>query len=78
MVKYIIKRILYIIPVMFGIIVMVFIMKAVTPGDPVLELLPLTATEESKENLREELGLNDPIIVQFGKWCPARGSGDLL
>ena len=45
MVKYIIKRILYIIPVMFGIIVMVFIMKAVTPGDPVLELLPLTATE---------------------------------
>lgn len=77
MVKYIIKRILYIIPVMFGIIVMVFIMKAVTPGDPVLELLPLTATEESKENLREELGLNDPIIVQFGKYVVGVLHGDL-
>lgn len=49
MLKYILKRILYIIPVMFGVIVLVFIMKTVTPGDPVASLLPGTATEEMKK-----------------------------
>ena len=65
MTKYILKRILYIIPVMFGVIVVVFLMKAATPGDPVLELLPATATEEQKDAMREELGLNDPLPIQF-------------
>lgn len=65
MLRYVIKRILYIIPVMFGVVVLVFIMKAVTPGDPVVSLLPGTATEEMKEELREELGLNDPLLMQF-------------
>lgn len=65
MVKYIIKRLLYVIPVMFGVLVLVFLMKAVMPGDPVTELLPPTATEQEKDELREELGLNDSIPVQF-------------
>lgn len=77
MLKYIIKRILYIIPVMFGVIVLVFIMKAVTPGDPVVSLLPGTATEEMKDDLREKLGLNDPIPVQFGKYVWGVLQGDL-
>ena len=68
MLKYILKRILYIIPVMFGVIVLVFIMKTVTPGDPVASLLPGTATEEMKNNLREQLGLNDPVLKQFGSY----------
>lgn len=77
MFKYIIKRILYIVPVMFGVIVLVFIMKAVTPGDPVVSLLPGTATEEMKNDLREKLGLNDPIPVQFGKYVAGVLRGDL-
>ena len=77
MLKYIMKRILYIIQVMFGVIVLVFIMKAITPGDPVVSLLPGTATEEMKENLREQLGLNDPIVVQFGKYVAGVVRGDL-
>lgn len=77
MLKYILKRILYIIPVMLGVIILVFIMKAVTPGDPVVSLLPGTATEEMKDNLREQLGLNDPIIVQFGKYVVGVVQGDL-
>lgn len=68
MLKYIIKRIIYIIPVMFGVLVLVFLMKAVTPGDPTMTLLPANAPEEQREALREELGLNDPLIVQFGKY----------
>lgn len=68
MIRYIFKRILYLIPVMFGVIVLVFLMKMVMPGDPVMELLPASATEEEREEMREELGLNDPIYEQFGKY----------
>ena len=56
------------IPVLFGIIVFVFILKVVTPGDPTVEILGATATQEQREALRDELGLNDPILVQFGNY----------
>lgn len=68
MTRYIIKRILYIIPVMFGVLVLLFAMKMIMPGDPTSELLPATATEEQRNELREELGLNDPVLVQFGDY----------
>lgn len=69
MLSYIIKRILYIIPVMLGVLVLVFLMKIVMPGDPVTQLLPPSATEEQREALREELGLNDALIKQFGDYA---------
>ena len=65
MLRYILKRILYIIPVMLGVLVIVFAMKMVMPGDPIDELLPVSASMEEREALRDELGLNDPIVVQF-------------
>lgn len=68
MLKYIMKRLLYMIPVLLGIIVFVFVLKVVTPGDPTASLLPGSAPIEEREALREELGLNDPILVQFGKY----------
>ena len=68
MLKYILKRLLYMIPVLFGIIVFVFVLKVVTPGDPVDSLLPATATVEEKQELREQLGLDQPILVQFGNY----------
>ncbi len=68
MLRYVFKRIFYLIPVMFGVLVLVFFMKLVMPGDPVMELLPASATEEQREAMRNELGLNDPIIKQFGNY----------
>jgi len=68
MLRFVIRRILYIIPIMFGVIVLVFLMKVVMPGDPVYELLGSTASEEARETLREQLGLNKPMIVQFGDY----------
>ena len=65
MLVYIIKRILYVIPVMLGVLVIVFILKMVMPGDPVDMILPAEATQEEREEKREELGLNDPIPIQF-------------
>lgn len=68
MIKFIIKRFLYVIPVMLGVLILVFLMKVAMQGGPETELLPITATEAEKDALREELGLNDPIPVQFVKY----------
>ena len=65
MLKYIVRRVLLLIPVMLGVSFIVFSMMHFTPGDPVTTMLGETATQESIEQLREELGLNDPFIVQY-------------
>lgn len=65
MVKYIIKRILMLIPIMLGVTVIIFALKVITPGDPVEQILGDSATEEQYEAKREELGLNDSIPIQF-------------
>ena len=65
MIKYIFRRILLVIPVMIGVSFLVFTMIHFTPGDPVITILGETASQESIDQLREELGLNDPFIVQY-------------
>lgn len=65
MLEYIIKRILYLIPILFGVSIIIFALKAWTPGDPARQILGNTATEQQLQEKREELGLNDPIVVQY-------------
>ncbi len=65
MIKYIFRRILLVIPVMIGVSFLVFTMIHFTPGDPVITILGETASQESIDQLREELGLNDPFLVQY-------------
>ena len=67
--KYIVRRLLLIIPTVFLAGTLVFFMLRVLPGDIVSTLTSEGgATEETKQKLREELGLNDPMIVQYGRW----------
>ena len=66
--RYIFKRILMMIPVVLGVIFIVFTMLYFTPGDPAKMILGYTARPEEVEALREELGLNDPFFVQFGNY----------
>lgn len=68
MLKYTIKRIIMVIPVVLGVMAIVFFFQAISPDDPVDQLLGSDVTEEIKEAKREELGLNDPILVQFGRY----------
>jgi peptide/nickel transport system permease protein len=68
MFKYIIKRILLLIPILLGVSAIIFILKTVTPGDPARQILGNTATEEQVQEKREELGLNDPVIVQYVRY----------
>ncbi|MBQ9420503.1 MAG: ABC transporter permease [Lachnospiraceae bacterium] len=65
MLRYILKRLIEIIPVMLGIAFIIYAIMSFTPGDPARLILGANATNEAVENLREEMGLNDPFLVQF-------------
>lgn len=78
MLKYILKRLLVAIPTFFGITVLVYLISEMAPGSP-LEMLmadPM-ATKESMEALKEQMGLNDPAIVQYFRWLGALLQGNL-
>lgn len=65
MLRYIIKRVLTVIPVLLGVSMLVFGFLRLIPGDPALVMLGERATEENVERVREQLGLNRPIHQQY-------------
>ncbi len=68
MLRYIMKRLLWMIPVVVGVVCIIFFLSVITPGDPVTSLVGADAPPEVKEAMREKLGLNDPIYVQFANY----------
>lgn len=68
MVRYIIKRLLLMIPVLLAVALLIFALQLVTPGDPARLMLGDEATEEDIANWHEEHGLNDPFLVQYLKY----------
>lgn len=71
MVKYIIKRLIYIIPVLFGITFLTFSLTYLSPGDPAELMLSATGVTPSPElvqEVREGLGLNKPFLTQYLNW----------
>ena len=77
MLKYIGKRILMLIPVLLGVMIIIFFFKVISPGDPIDSLLPSDATEEERQIKREELGLDEPVIIQFKNYVVGVLHGDL-
>jgi len=63
--KYVIKRIILLIPVMVGVILIVFMFQAISPSDPARSMAGQTATEEQVQEIRVKLGLDKPIPIQF-------------
>ena len=68
MVRYVIRRLLLMIPVIIGVTLLIFMLQAFTPGDPAKLALGNDATEEELQQWREERDLNAPILVQYGKY----------
>jgi peptide/nickel transport system permease protein len=68
MLKYIIRRLLLLIPVLLAVVFVVQLLLTITPGDPAQMILGVNATEEKVEELRNEMGLNDPLLVQYGRY----------
>lgn len=77
MVGYTIKRLLQVIPVMFVISVLVFLMIHMIPGDPVKTMLGIETPKEIVEAERERLGLNDPLYIQYVNFMKGIFKGDL-
>lgn len=66
--KYILKRILIMIPIIFGVAILIFTMMYFVPGDPAEIVLGQSATQEQVIAMREKMGLNQPYIVRLGKF----------
>ena len=68
MIRYVVKRLLWMIPVMLGIAILIFTIMYICPGDPAQSILGPSATAVELAAKREEMGLNDPYIVRLGRY----------
>ncbi|AKM19020.1 ABC transporter permease [Anoxybacillus geothermalis] len=75
--RYLFSRIVSTIPVLFGVTIVVFLLIQLIPGDPARSILGGEATPEAVEDLREEMGLNDPWFIQYFRWLTQILQGDL-
>jgi len=77
MTRYIIQRLVLLIPVLLGISVVAFSMLRLIPGDPATVMLGEKATIQQVEEFRERMGLNDPIYIQYFRYLQSVMRGDL-
>ncbi|MEW6266014.1 MAG: ABC transporter permease [Thermodesulfobacteriota bacterium] len=66
MINYLIRRVLLLIPSLVGITLVSFLILQLVPGDPARTIAGLEADEETVQSIRRELGLERPILVQYG------------
>ena len=75
--KYVVRKILTTILTLFAVTFFVFLSFHVISGDPASSMLGTEATPQKVAALREELGLNDPVLVQYGRWAAGLLHGDM-
>ena len=75
--QFVVKRLLLTIPLLLGIVLLVFLVLKLTPGDPARQIVGLRATETQLNEVRDQLGLNDPIAVQYVRYVGRVLHGDL-
>lgn len=71
-----VKRILGVVPVVFGVLLLTFLLVHLVPGDPVEVMLGEFAPMADRDKLRAELGLDQPLPVQFAHYLKALAQGD--
>jgi peptide/nickel transport system permease protein len=74
---YIARRIVYVIPIVISVALVCFLLVHITPGDPLVAILPADASQELANQLRVAYGFDRPLPVQFGLWLWRAVSGDL-
>lgn len=75
--KYVVRKILTMILTLLAVTFFVFLSFHVISGDPATSMLGTEATPQKVAALREELGLNDPVLVQYGRWAVGLLHGDM-
>lgn len=68
MYRYVIKRLISLIPVIIGVSIIIFALLSLTPGDPADTRFGENVSADVKEQWREEQGLNDPLLIQYCRW----------
>lgn len=77
MTAYILKRLISLVPVLFGLSIIVFLVMAMIPGDPATAILGSYATSENVARINRDLGLDKPLIEQYFIWISNVLQGDL-
>lgn len=77
MLSYLIRRILYVLPVAFGVSVICFMLVQIAPGDPLTAIMPVDATAEEQAAMRSAYGLDKPLPVQYAIWIGNIVQGDM-
>ncbi|HTN72240.1 MAG TPA: nickel ABC transporter permease [Methylomirabilota bacterium] len=75
--RYLLQRLLLLLPTLLGALTLVFFLIHLIPGDPVEVMLGETASAADKEELRQSLGLNQPLVAQYRSFLTGLMSGDL-
>lgn len=75
--KFLLRRLMYVIPMLIVTTLVVFSLILIIPGDPALALLGDNATAEKLAQLRSQLGLDQPVLIQYGNWLLNALNGDL-
>ena len=77
MLLYLIRRVLYAVPIALAVGLVCFMLVQIAPGDPVNAIVPAAAPREVVEQVRRDYGLDRPLPVQFGLWLLRAVQGDL-
>jgi peptide/nickel transport system permease protein len=75
--RYLARRLLLLVPVLAGVSIVIFMVLHLSPGDPVEIMLGSQATQDDRDRLRRDLGLDQPLPVQYVHWLGQVVRGDL-
>lgn len=73
---YVLRRLRYLLSVLFVVTLLTFLLVNVLPGDIAYDIAGQEASEEDIEAIREELGLNQPVLIRYGQWLGGVLTGD--
>ena len=76
--RYIVKRLLYMIPMLFCVILMIFLIMSLTPGDPASNVLPRTTPQDVKDAFNERVGFSGSLLTRFGNYMHGLLTGNVL
>ena len=77
MLRFTVRRLLLLVPILFGVSVLIFVWIRLLPGSPAEALLGERADQQSITQIRQQLGLDKPLYVQYWKYLQTLGHGDL-
>jgi peptide/nickel transport system permease protein len=77
MLRFIARKIAYLIPVLFAVTALTFLLIKLLPGDPAINILGPSATQKAVDEIDNKLGLRKPLVVQYTTWLGRAVTGDL-